>query len=204
VVIGLTEKREQRIRAVFEEKGPILRSKQLREHKVDSQSVQALLAQGKLIRLKEGYYVWQDQADLLTDAQIATGVIPGATLFYLSAAVHYGLTTLIPERVYVAVPNRGLEPKKPDYPPVEISRLSHRLYLLGRTATDEGHYLLPVYDREKTVCDIAKRMDAVGKDVLIEVIRSYLNGPKNLQKLYHYANIMRVQKRIHPYIEAIV
>ena len=51
--------------------------------------------------------------------------------------------------------------------------------------------------------DPAKRWQEVGKDVLIEAIRTYLQGDRNLQLLYDYADNLRVRDIIHPYLEAM-
>ena len=59
------------------------------------------------------------------------------------------------------------------------------------------------YNRERTICDLAKRWQEVGKDVLIEAIRIYLQGDRNLQLLYDYADNLRVRDIIHPYLEAM-
>ena len=193
--------REKWILAAFEENGPILRGKQLRELGADSRAIRQLIDKGKLVRLKDGYYVREEDYGRMSDDQMAASVIPGGVVFYLSAAARHGLTTLIPQRIYIAVPNKGVVPMKPKHPPIEIFRLSPRLYELGLTMSADG---IAIYDREKTVCDIARHWQDAGKDILLEVIRNYISGAKDLQKLYAYSEIMRVQHRIHPYVEAMV
>lgn len=200
----MTNDRETRIQAIFENKGPVLRSIQLRKDGIGSRDIQTLLDRKKLVRLKEGYYVWHDQFEMLSDAQIALSVIPGATLYYLSAAEFYGLTTFIPNMVYVAVPNKGLAPNKPEYPPVEITQFSMTLYNLGRTIGEKDDFVFPVYNRERTICDLVKRWDEVGKDIVLESIRNYMAGPRDIQKLYDSADKLRIRHLIHPYIEALV
>ena len=200
----MTNERAIQIQRLFSENGPILRTNQLRIHGICSKDIQALLSANRVIRIKHGYYAWQDQLHNLTDNQIATTVIPNATLYFLSAAEIYGLTTVIPDKVYIAVPNVGKRPTLPDFPPIEITQFKDPLFQLGRTeiATDQG--VFPIYSPERTVCDFMKNPDIVEKDVTLEVIRSYMQGPKNIQTLYEYADKMRVRHKLHPYVEVLL
>jgi len=200
----MTNERETRIQAIFENKGPVIRSIQLRKEGIGSRDIQTLLDSKKLVRLKEGYYAWHDRFELLSDSQVALSVIPGATLYFLSAAEFHGLTTIIPNLVYVSVPNKGLVPNKPAYPPIEITQFSIALYNLGRTVEERDGFMFSVYNRERTICDFMKRWDEVGKDTVLESIRNYMAGPRDIQKLYECAEKLRIRHLIHPYIEALV
>ena len=159
----------------------------LRDIGVCSKDIQELLDKNLVVRLKDGYYIWQNQLADLSDRQIAISVIPNATLYFLSAAELFGLTTLIPQVIYIAVPNLGKPPKPPYYPPIEITQFSAQLFHLGKTEITVDSSVLPVYDRERTVCDIVKRREETGDDIALEVIRNYMRGPKNIQQLYEYA-----------------
>lgn len=200
----MTEIRRMQIQSLFENKGPVLRSAQLREIGVCSKDIRDLLEKEYIVRLKEGYYSWQNQMADLSDSQIAIAVIPNATLYFLSAAELYGLTTIIPEVIHIAVPNLGKAPKPPYFPPVEITQFKAPLFHLGRTQISMNSAVLPIYDRERTVCDIVKRRDETGDDIALEVIRNYMRGEKKIQRLYEYAGKMRIQQKLHPYVEALL
>jgi len=187
----------------FASKGPILRSKQIKLLGFDSRGIQSLLAANTLVRLKEGYYTLSETLPLLSDAQIAVSTIPGAVLYYLSAAEYHQLTNVIPTCVYVAVPNKGVIPKKPEFPPVEIARSVPRIYSIGKVIESTSPVPMACYNRERTICDLAKRWEETGKDVLIEAVRNYLKGTRNLQLLYEYMDALSVREMIHPYLEAM-
>lgn len=195
--------RANEIKGLFIRKGPILRSKILKQEGCDSREIQALLATKELIRLKKGYYTTPILLTRLSDAQIAVATVPEAVLYYLSAAEYHQLISVIPTRVYVAVPNKGVVPTKPEFPPVDITRINPDLYSLGKTRIPTMPISITCYNRERTICDLARRRDDVGKDVLIEALRKYLSGERNLQLLYDYAEQLRVHKIIHPYLEAL-
>lgn len=188
---------------LFISKGPVLRTNQLKLHGYDSRGIQSLLAANVLTRLKNGYYTLSTLLPQLSDAQIAVSTIPGAVLYYLSAAELHQLTNIIPTRVYVAVPNKGVIPNKPEYPPVEITRFIPHIHSMGRFIVNTPSMSLACYNRERTICDLAKRWEETGKDVLIEAIRNYLKGTRNLQLLYEYMDALRVRDIIHTYLEAM-
>jgi predicted transcriptional regulator of viral defense system len=192
------------LRQLFMSKGPILRSKQLKLQGYDSRGIKSLLATNTLVRLKDGYYTMSDLLPQLSDTQIAVSTIPGAVLYYLSAAEFHQLTHVIPNEVYVAVPNKGVIPTRPEFPPVEITRFIPRIYGIGRIIVNTTTVPMACYNRERTICDLAKRWEEIGKDVLIEAIRNYLKGTRNLQLLYEYIDALNVRNVIHPYLEVMV
>lgn len=200
----MSEASVKALRQLVKRKGPILRSKQLKQQGYDSRGIQSLLTSNELVRLKDGYYTTSEILPRLSDAQIAVSTIPDAVLYHLSAAEHHRLINLIPDSVYVAVPNRGVIPVKPEFPPVEITRFVPNIYDLGKTLLPTEPVPVACYNRERTICDLARRWEEIGKDVLIEAIRNYLRGDRNLQLLYEYAEKLRVREIIHPYLEAMV
>jgi predicted transcriptional regulator of viral defense system len=166
--------------------------------------LQARIDSGDIIKLKPGYYAWANRIYDMTDNEIATAVIPNGTLYRLSAAALYDLTTVIPDTVSVAVPNTGRTPKLPVYPPITLTAFKPGLFELGRTTIQLPYGQVPIYDRERTVCDLFKCRDEIGKDVVLEVIRNYMHGDKNIQTLYQYAKQLRQLSKLRPYVEALV
>jgi hypothetical protein len=59
---------------------------------------------------------------------------------------------------------------------------------------------LKMYDRERTVCDFIRMRLRIGKDVALEVLKTYMSGRKNLQKLYKYAGKLQIERVMHPYL----
>ena len=182
----------------------IIRTSAFRQAGIGARDLVALINTGRLIRLKTGFYIAAEQLEHLSDYQVVVQLLPDATICFISAAALYGLTTVIPDVIHIAVPNRGKKPQAPDYPPVDIVQHTKPLYEYGRLKVQTEYGTLPVYDRERTVCDCLKRQDELGMDVVAEIIRSYMRGPKNLQKLYTTAERLHVRKRLTPYVEVLV
>jgi hypothetical protein len=66
------------------------------------------------------------------------------------------------------------------------------------------HSAIKIYDRERTVCDFIRMRLRIGKDAALEVLKTYMSGRKNLQKLYEYAELLQIEGVIHPYLEVLV
>ena len=200
----MTEQRSQYLYELIQRQSGIIRSSLFRQSGIDSREVLELLRSGMLIKLKDGYYVTADEMENLSDYQIITQTIPGAVICFISAAAIYGFTTVIPDAIHVTVQNNGKCPVAPLSPPTEIVLQKAGLYNYGRTILETEFGTLPIYDRERTVCDCLKRNSEIGMDVFIEVIRNYMRGPKNLQNLYATADKLQIRNKLSPYVEALV
>jgi hypothetical protein len=44
----------------------------------------------------------------------------------------------------------------------------------------------------------------IGEDIAIEVLKNYMSGKKNLQKLYGYADLLQIKTVMRPYVEALL
>ena len=182
----------------------ILRMNSLHSRGITGEALQARINAGKLMKLKPGYYARADRITDMSDNEIAATVMPNGTLYLLSAAALYDLTTVIPDAVYLAVPNTGRTPQLPTYPPIILTTFKPSLFTLGRTSIRLSNGDVPIYSRERTVCDIFKHREEIGMDVALEVIRNYLHGEKDIQTLFRYAKQMRLFSMLKPYVEALV
>jgi len=191
------------IQKLFADNGAIMRTSRLRDAGICSKDIQLLLKSEYVLRLKDGYYVWKEQMNNLSEYYVATATIPNATICFLSAASIYGFTTVIPETIHIAIPNVGRAPQKPILPPIELVQHKPAMYQLGRSEIRIESEMLPIYDRERTVCDCFKRRAEIDDETVLEVIRAYMRGKRNTQTLYAYAHKMRIQHRLHPYVEAL-
>lgn len=197
----MTENRIGQIHAMFRNSPGILRSSAMRKLGICSKDLRELEDEGLITRLKDGYYAWSTMLDDLSDSFIATATIPDATIYGISAAAQYNLTTVIPDAVHIKIPNKGRMPQAPLYPPIQITQEKMPMFSLGRIC---GNSEPPIYDRERTVCDCIKHKAEIGTDIALEILKNYMNGPHDLQKLYRYADSMRIRTAIHPYVEALI
>ncbi len=89
---------------------------------------------------------------------------PTLPVFCLISALHfYGLTTQIPHKVYIALPQAAEKPRL-DFPPLDIIWLSVKSYNAGITGQQVDGVPIKIYSREKTIADCFKFRSKVGID----------------------------------------
>ena len=68
-----------------------------------------------------------------------------------------------------------------------------------------GGYPVKIFNIEKTLADCIKFRNKIGMDVVIEALKMYWQSKNtNIERLYDYAKLNRVEKILQPIIETIV
>jgi predicted transcriptional regulator of viral defense system len=197
--------RLNKIRIIFEQNKPIVKTAILRENKINSRDIMELIESGYIKKVKTGYYAWADDFENYNDLEVVQGIIPEGVISVFSAAEIHELTTVNSTCISVTIPTKMLKPKLPDYPPIELYYISNKYLKLGIINYETEHMNIRLYNPERTVCDFFKYSDNVGNDVALEVIKNYMSRKnKNIQMLFEYATKLRVKKYIKPYVEALL
>ncbi len=192
-------------REIFLRCGGILRSYEARRQGIHPETLSRMVRHGLLEREERGLYRLAEiepagNADLILVAKR----VPQGVVCLISALSFHDLTTQIPYKVYLALPQRVKKPKLA-YPALHLVWLSGE----ARSAGIELHKLdgvsVPIYNREKTIADCFKFRTRLGLDVAIEALRDYLQLPdRNIDELLRYAAVDRVEKIMRPYLEALL
>ena len=75
---------------------------------------------------------------------------------------------------------------------------------MSEAITPFGH-LVPVYDKERTLCDILRNRKNVDKQILQDALKSYSKRQdKDLRRLMSYAETFRVKSILKPYLEVLL
>ena len=80
---------------------------------------------------------------------------------------------------------------------------SSRKLIIGTNRPEVRLVIVRASDTPTYVQYGAADLGIAGKDVLIEAIRNYFKGMRNLPLLYEYMDALRVRNIIHPYLEAM-
>lgn len=195
-------KKQHQIRAFFAKHGDVLTTRELKEAGVSYYSIQKLLQNGQVERIKRGVYRWSEGIE---DEWLEVNkIVPQGIFCLFSIAVLFELSTFVPSQYHVAIPWKD-KVRLPDYPPIKLYFWKDAQYELGQTTHQRNEFELPVYDLEKTVCDFIKLRNKVGLDVTKEVIRSYLDRKdRNLNKLMDYSRRLKISSVVEKYIELLV
>lgn len=201
----MRSERYENVKKIFEKNGPILKSSILRENKIGSREIAELVSDGHINRIKNGYYIWNSDVNNVEDMEIAVSVIKNGVLCLFSAAQLYGLTTVNPMAIDIAVPCVGKVPVLPKYPPINIYRVTQSIFNIGISEIRTASTMLRVYNKERVVCDFFRFRIQIGEDIALEVFKSYISGRDvNIQRLLEYADKLRIKSVMKPYVEALL
>ncbi len=138
------------------------------------------------------------------DLVLVSKKIPNGVICLISALAYYNITTQIPHFIYVAIPSKSRKPTL-DYPPIRYFWYSNKVYETGIDVVKIGRYPIKIYNIEKTLADCIKFRNKIGMDVVIEALKMYWHKKnRNIDKLYEYAKLNRVEKILQPIMETIV
>lgn len=182
---------------IFKKSNGIARTADFNACGISTQEVAKLCKEGRLLRIKHGYY--QSADDLyLPEEQILASLLPEAVICLESALFHYAYSDLTPRAWSVMVPrNISLRKLEIDSITLDVHYTSKDLYDIGKITTDFNGVHLAVYDRERTICDCFKFRSQLDSEVFSKAVNAYAKDEqKNLVNLISYAKKLRVYKKV--------
>ena len=192
-------------RTVVESRGGIAKSADFVAAGIRAVDVVNLCNAGYLDRVRHGYYQMAEQHETAEEQMLAT-LIPQGIVCVESALFHYGYSDFAPRKWSIAVP-RSVSRAKLDVDalPVQTYFVQQDLYELGKTTGDFDGVTLPVYDRERTICDCFKYRSRLDNELFSKALNAYANDPKkNLSNLSVYAKKLRVYKKVIELMEVLL
>ena len=80
-----------------------------------------------------------------------------------------------------------------------------KLYELGKITDNFNGVELPVYDRERTICDCFKYRSRLDNEIFNKAINAYVkDDKKNLNNLSAYSKKLRVYKKVTELMEVLL
>jgi len=159
---------------------------------------------GRLARVARGVYSLPDAP--ITEHQTLVEVcerVPKAVVCLLSALRFHDVGTQAPHEVWIALPEAAQTPAI-DYPALRAVRLRGPAYSDGIEIADDGGAPVRVYGLAKTIADCFKFRQKIGLDVALEALKdAWQRRLVSIDDLTRYARINRVERVMHPYLEAL-
>ncbi|MBQ6025711.1 MAG: hypothetical protein IJL20_08915 [Lachnospiraceae bacterium] len=177
-----------------------LKSKGFSQYKVSK-----MVSEGKLVKLNKCFYENTAYNSEESVFYYTEDYAPKGVICLLSAAVHYQLTTFIPDAVDVAIQRKARVSTMPEWPKMNVHYYTDDRYELGVITVKEGKNEFQIYDMEKTVVDIVFYKEKIGIEETKEILVTYLHRKdRNLNRLLKYAELMKCGKIMRQYIEVLV
>lgn len=196
--------REQ-AKEVILSKGGIAKSADFVAEGIRAVDVVNLCNVGFLERVRHGYYELAEKTSV-SEEQLLAALIPKGIVCVESALFHYGYSDFAPRKWSIAIPRSMSRTKlNVDVLALQPYYIQAELYDLGKTTDDFGGVILPIYDRERTICDCFKYRSRLDNEMFNKALNAYANDTqKNLNNLSAYAKKLRVYKKVTELMEVLL
>ena len=167
--------------------------------------ISKLCNDGYIVRIRHGYYSLAE-ANETSEEQLIQTILPEAIVCVESALFYYGYSDFAPRIWTLAVPRTMTKTKlnmdafayKPYY-------VQNKLHELGKTFADFDGVLLPIYDRERTICDCFKYRRKLDNEIFNKAVNAYVaDDKKNLVNLSKYAKELKVYNKVMDLMEVLL
>jgi predicted transcriptional regulator of viral defense system len=192
-VIGEYEKYKK----IFDKHKGVLRTSEFQAAGYHHKILKELVNQGFIIKIKRGYYEWQND-DFVSDATIITRLFPDAVIYLLSALFIYGYIDRTPNEWHLVVTRGSARPRFDiEYPKVKPYYIHEKYMNIGKTMEKYEGQEINIFDRDRTICDVVRYANKIDKEIVNQSIKSYVDDPKkNASNLMKYAKKMRAEKKV--------
>ena len=182
--------------ALFNRYGGIMRTCELTKEGISYQTLQKLIDEGDVEKIKYGYYQWQDEK-AFTEASVITSLFPDAIICNLSAAMYYGYVDRVPGVWHIAVDNKSARNKfKLDSPTIKPHFIDEKRLNIGLSMGVVDEIPVKIYDRERVICDCLRHVNTMDGEVFNTIIQRYVNDKeKNAAHLMEYASKLGVEAK---------
>ena len=188
----------------FRDKGGTLRTRDLIAHGVHTDALYALRDSGRVVELGRGLYRVADAGEAEhPDLAVVAARAPSAAVCLISALSYHGITTQIPSTVHLAVPRGNYHGIKLSIP-VTVYRFDPKTFDEGLESHSVGGLPVRIYSAARSVVDCFKFRNKLGLEVALEALR-LARQRKRVQnrELLRYARLLRVEKPMTPFLQAI-
>lgn len=191
--------------AIFRKAGGVLTMSEAIKKGIHRRELYALRDRGDLEVVNRGLYRLVDMPDpSLPDFIPVAKKIPHGVICLISALAFHEITTQIPHFVYVALPSKAHRPAI-SHPPMRYFWYNQKLLSTGAEKHSIDGCSVMIFNVEKTLVDCVKFRNKIGMDIVLEALKMYWQrGRTDLDKLFEYAKLFRVEKILKPIMETIV
>jgi predicted transcriptional regulator of viral defense system len=188
----------------FRHGGGTLRTRDLIARGVHTDALYALRESGRIIELGRGLYRLAEASEAdHPDLAVVAARVPSAAVCLISALSHHDITTQIPSSVHLAVPRGSYHGIRLPMP-VTVYRFDPKTFNAGLETHRVRGTPLKIYSAARTVVDCFKFRNKIGLDVALEALRLARRRKRvQTRELLRYARLLRVEKPMSPYLQAL-
>ncbi len=195
---------EQEVRSLIQkamdEHNRVVKKEELTKLGIDYRRVNRLVKEGKLARIKNGYYT--DRVDGFSEEALVAALFPDAKLCMESALYAYGYIKEKPFGWTLAVDKNTSKSRfKMDYPKIIPFYTEPEALEIGASTIELLGSTFGIYDKERMICDCLKYETKMSRDDFKVAMQSYIADPdKDISALMDYARARKVVKKVQSLI----
>lgn len=203
--VGETVNKKTVAKNAIEKSKGIAKTAELLSAGLSKTDISNLFNDGYIARIRHGYYSLAETNDT-TEEQLIQTLLPEAIVCVESALFHYGYSDFAPRVWTLAVPRTMTKTKlNMDVISYRPYYIQNKLHELGKTYADFDGVRLPVYDRERTICDCFKYRTKLDNEIFNKAVNAYVaDENRNLLNLSKYAKEMKVYKKVMELMEVLL
>lgn len=193
----------EKLHTICDQSGGIITTRKAVEEGVSRAVLSKLSKQGYLQRVAQGQYIFPNEAE---DELLSLSLRFNNIIFSHETALYlHGISDRVPFKHSLTTPSNCV-------PPTSILEECNVYYIkadllnLGKTRilSPEGN-LIPVYDVERTICDVIRSRNRMGTETFLYAIRAYAHLPeKRLDHLAEYSEVMHISGVVKRYMEVLL
>ena len=193
------EKKEYQLEEILkriEENNGLIKASDLHETGVDFRRIQTFVEEGKLTRVKNGYYT--SKILNYSEEQLITAMFEDGVLTMESGAFYYGYLKQRPAHWSIAISKNTSKSRfKLDYPIVVPFYTEPDVLERGVTEVEVADKKMKIYTKERLICDILKYQEKMEPRYFKEAVLSYIQDEeKNVADLMKFAKERKVLKKV--------
>jgi predicted transcriptional regulator of viral defense system len=191
----------EKYKKIFDEHKGVVRTSEFQGSGYHHKVLKELIDQGMIIKIKRGYYGWQNN-NFVSDTTIITKLFPDAVIYLLSALFIYGYIDRTPIQWHVAVARGSARARfNIEYPTIKPHFIHEKYMSIGKTKVNYEKQDVNIFNRDRTICDVARHTNKMDKEIVNQAIQSYVKDPaKNISNLMDYAKKMRAEEKVRTMI----
>lgn len=163
-----------------------------------------MVESGELKRVQPGIYVLPDT--ILDEFAEIHYRCPKAVYSHGTALFLHDLSDRTPLKYTVTLPSSYNATHLSNVENLEIKKSITVIYAAGiTTIASPNGFIVPVYNIEKTICDVVRNKDNMDYQVVTDALKLFSKRPvKNLTRLMQYAKLLRIESVIRTYFEVLL
>ena len=194
---------EEKILREMQKNNGMITTNDVEQMGIARKTLTRMLEKGLIERKSQGLYVlpnsWGDEYyNLIFSSKNA--VFSHATALFL-----HGLSERVPLIYEITVIN-GYNASLKTRENVELYSVTKDIFELGKIEIESPQgKIVPVYDIERTLCDILRSKQNQDIEIIKYAFKTYVKSPKkDIYKLMKYAKKLKVDEEINTYLEVLL